>query len=177
MTTKCQECGASLPEGTLHVHGPSLECAALEAENAKLRAEVNALHEAAATSIHVEDGSENTIQRLRAEVEVLKEQANAKNDLRAALAKSDLQVEELRKALALYGVHTEACWGQQSMVDKTCRCGLDQAKGTEKQDNAITICGWCAGTGKEGPSILEVPCRKCFGSGDPTKPTPGVQSS
>ena len=35
--------------------------------------------------------------------------------------------ERFKAEIGQYLQHTEACWGQQSMADKTCRCGLDDA--------------------------------------------------
>lgn len=90
-------------------------------------------------------GREALIWDLRQEIERCKEiaQRDGKDysDLKAENAKLLLQNDELGKqlsvqlgqiqalelALGKFGQHTAACWGQQSMVDKTCRCGLDEA--------------------------------------------------
>jgi hypothetical protein len=98
--------------------------------------------------------------------------------LREGLRRKDLQNADLQDMLRDASARAHALMTDEdrkafngwmtAMVERYC---------TAKKGDAITICGWCAGTGKVGPSILEVPCPKCFGSGDPTKPTPGVQSS
>ena len=121
----------------------------IETENAKLRAE-NDYWAARVKELFLEKDA------LRAEVEILKDQASAKNDLRAALAKSGLQVEDLKRTLGLIVDEFNAGCNAQYLasiahaallpkptdsVKQKCRCGCHVGG-----DGAITACGCCTPT-------------------------------
>lgn len=106
-------------------------------------------------------------------------------DMQKELDSLKLQIDALRTALFAecrgIACDREGCYvGYRSCSGCEARAKAAFGPGwndfTINQNHGRVICGWCAGTGKEGSQEFGVPCRKCLGSGDPTKPTPGIQS-
>lgn len=122
------------------------EWEAMKTEKAKLKVEVERLQEQARQALHVEDGSENTIQRLRADPQGAREDAQ----------RLYLRAEESR--LSKVNFTDRFC----KAINARCSCGETNPGG----------CPWCGlyqevtGTKEQFVSTVGRPCcTKAYASG------------